>query len=149
MSTLTAELRDQTQTARLSVNEHRVVHHAYMLLYVAFILAPIIAGLDKFFDVLVRWDQYLAPVVASSLPVTPHVFMMIVGAIEIIAGLVVLFWPSVGAWVVAIWLWAIILNLLLGRGHYDIALRDAGLSLGALALAQLCRLSPWSFRMST
>src|SRR5215831_5020818 len=65
MSTLTAELRDQTQTARLSVNEHRVVHHAYMLLYVAFILAPIIAGLDKFFDVLVRWDQYLAPVVAS------------------------------------------------------------------------------------
>src|SRR5262252_5146379 len=109
MSTLTAELRDQTQIGRLSVSEHRFVHHAYTLLYVAFILAPIIAGLDKFFNVLVQWDQYLAPVVASSLPVTPHVFivtphvfMMIVGAIEIIAGLVVLFWPSVGAWVVAI-----------------------------------------------
>jgi len=110
-------------------------------LYAAFILAPIVAGLDKFFDILANWDQYLAPTVASSLPIMPHTFMMIVGTIEIIAGLLVFWWPSVGGYIVAVWLWGIILNLLLGRGHYDIALRDFGLSLGALALAQLGRLS--------
>ena len=149
MSTLTAELEthgSQNQAGPLTGDERRAVHHAYTLLYAAFIVAPIVAGLDKFFDVLVQWEQYLAPAAVSALPVAPHTFMMIVGAIEIVAGLLVLWRPSVGGYVVAVWLWGIILNLLWGRGHYDIALRDFGLSLGALALAQIGRLSPRFFR---
>jgi len=74
MSTLTAEIRTPSQAGPLTADERRIVHHAYRLLYAAFILAPIIAGLDKFFDILVKWDQYLAPVVASSLPMAPHTF---------------------------------------------------------------------------
>jgi hypothetical protein len=98
-----------------------------------------LAGLDKFFHLLVNWDMYLAPVVTRILPVTPHAFMLAVGVIEIAAGALVALWPRVGAWVVALWLWGIIVNLLLVPGFYDIALRDFGLSLAALALARLSR----------
>ena len=98
-----------------------------------------IAGLDKFFHLLVNWDQYLAPVVAQALPVSVHTFMLAVGIIEIAAGLLVAVRPRIGAYVVALWLWGIIANLLLVPGFYDIALRDFGLSLGALALARLSR----------
>lgn len=110
---------------------------AYWLLYVAFIAAPIIAGLDKFTDFLVQWEQYLTPPVAHLLPVSEHMFMRAVGVIEIIAGLLVAFRPAIGGYVVALWLCGIILNLLLGAGYYDIALRDFGLALAALALARL------------
>jgi len=150
MSTLTAEMEThgpQSQTGPLAGDERRAVHHAYTLLYVAFIVAPIVAGLDKFFGILVPWEQYLAPAAVSALPMAPHTFMMSVGVIEIIAGLLVVWRPSVGGYVVAVWLWGIILNLLWGQGHYDIALRDFGLSLAALALAQLGRLSSRSFRL--
>src|SRR6478672_11994667 len=84
---------------------------------------------------LVNWDAYLAPVATRVVPVTAHNFMLAVGVIEIVAGLLVAFRPQVGAYVVALWLWGIIVNLLLIHGYYDIALRDFGLSLGALALA--------------
>jgi hypothetical protein len=132
---------------RLDVREERVAvsagkdpaYQAFRILQVAFALAPIIAGVDKFFGLLVNWDQYLAPTVAAMLPVTPHTFMLIVGAIEIVAGLVVAVRPYVGGYLVTLWLWGIIGNLLLARGHYDIALRDFGLSLGATALARLSR----------
>src|SRR5205823_7853842 len=97
----------------------------------------ILAGLDKFFHLLVNWDHYLAPLVTRILPVSDHVFMLVVGVIEIVAGLVVALWPRIGAYVVMLWLWGIIINLLLIPGYYDIALRDFGLSLGALALARL------------
>ena len=110
---------------------------AYLLLYAAFIVAPVIAGADKFFHVLVNWDQYLAPLITRVLPMAPHTFMLAVGAIEIVAGLLVAVKPSIGGLVVAAWLWGIIINLLLVPGYYDIALRDFGLSLGALALARL------------
>lgn len=113
------------------------VRQAYQLLHFAFAAAPIIAGLDKFFHVLVNWDQYLAPWIAKLSPIGGHNLMLIVGVIEIIAGLVVAFRPRVGAWIVFAWLWAIIINLLTYSGYYDIALRDFGLSLGALALARL------------
>jgi hypothetical protein len=96
-----------------------------------------LAGGDKFFHLLVNWDQYLAPFVTRILPVEGHTFMLIVGLIEIAAGLLVAIWPRVGAYVVALWLWGIIVNLLMVPGFYDIALRDFGLSLGALALARL------------
>jgi hypothetical protein len=112
---------------------------AFKILYVAFIVAPIIAGLDKFFHLLVNWDQYLAPVIARLLPINPHTFMFAVGAIELVAGMIVALKPSVGGLIVAVWLAGIVVNLLLIPGYFDIALRDFGLSLGALALARLGR----------
>jgi hypothetical protein len=110
---------------------------AYQLLHIAFVAAPIIAGLDKFFHVLVNWDQYLAPWIATLSPIGGHNLMLLVGIVEIIAGLIVAFRPKIGAWIVFAWMWAIIINLLTYPGYYDIALRDFGLSLGALALARL------------
>src|ERR1051326_2939144 len=112
---------------------------AYQLLHIAFVLAPVIAGLDKFFHLLVNWDKYLAPWIASLSPIGGHNLMLVVGVIEIVAGLIVAFWPRIGAWIVFAWLWAIIINLLTYSGYYDIALRDFGLSLGALALARLSK----------
>jgi len=113
------------------------VYQAYQILHVAFVLAPIVAGVDKFTHLLVNWDMYLSPVVARMLPVAPHTFMLAVGVVEIIAGLLVAVMPAVGGYIVALWLWGIIANLLLVPGYYDIALRDFGLSLGAIALARL------------
>ncbi len=112
---------------------------AYYLLHFAFVAAPVIAGLDKFFHLLTNWDRYLAPWIANLSPIGAHNLMLVVGVIEIVAGLIVAFKPRVGAWIVFAWLWAIIINLLTYSGFYDIALRDFGLSLGALALARLSR----------
>lgn len=112
-------------------------HQAYQILHIGFTVLPILAGLDKFFHLLVDWDVYLAPLVTEVLPLAPHTFMMIVGVIEIAAGLLVGVRPRLGAYVVMLWLWSIIVNLLLVPGYFDIALRDFGLSLGALALARL------------
>jgi hypothetical protein len=114
-------------------------YQAYVILHVGFAVLPVIAGVDKFFHLLVNWDQYLAPIVTQYLPVTGHTFMLAVGVIEIIAGLLVAVRPRIGALVVMVWLWGIIVNLFLVPGFYDIALRDFGLSLGALALARLSR----------
>lgn len=117
----------------------RRAHQAHWILYLGYIALPLVAGLDKFFDVLVSWDMYLAPVVTRVLPISAETFMLLVGVIEIGAGLLVAFIPRIGGFVVAAWLWGIIVNLLLIPGYYDIALRDFGLSLGALALALLSR----------
>jgi len=115
----------------------RPAHQAYTILRLGFAALPILAGLDKFAHVLVDWNQYLAPSVAQALPFDATTFMMIVGSIEIAAGILVAAMPRVGAYVVAAWLWGIIANLLILGGYYDVALRDFGLSLGALALARL------------
>ena len=93
--------------------------------------------MDKFFHILVDWTQYLAPIIPRVTGLSASVFMMIVGVIEIVAGIIVAFKPKFGGFLVAAWLWGIIINLLLIPGFYDIALRDFGLSLGALALARL------------
>jgi hypothetical protein len=117
----------------------RPAYQAFLILYAGFVALPILAGVDKFFHLLANWDRYLAPVVVEALPVTASNFMLAVGVIEIAAGVLVACWPRIGAYVVALWLWGIIVNLLLAPGFYDIALRDFGLSLGALALARLSR----------
>jgi len=88
---------------------------------------------------LVNWDIYLAPAIAKLSPVCEHGLLLVVGVIEIIAGLLVAIKPRIGAYVVAFWLWGIIINLLLIPNFFDVALRDFGLSLGALALARLSR----------
>src|SRR5690606_30940074 len=100
-----------------------------------FVVAPIVAGLDKFFNLLVDWEQYLAPFVADIIPA--GVFMMIVGVVEIVAGIGGALKTRIFAYVVAAWLVGIIINLLLIPGYFDIALRDLGLALGALALGRL------------
>jgi uncharacterized membrane protein HdeD (DUF308 family) len=111
---------------------------AYWILRVAFAAGPIILGLDKFFNLTTQWPKFLTPIIANAVPVVG--FMRAVGVVEIAAGLWVLFKPRVGAYVVAAWLFAIIVNLLLIPGYYDVALRDFVLMLGALALARLSRL---------
>ena len=115
----------------------RPAYQAYRILHVGFAALPILAGLDKFFHLLANWDQYLTPLAARVLPVSGHTFMQAVGVIEVAAGVLVAVRPRIGAYVVAVWLWGIIANLLLLPGYYDVALRDFGLSLGALALARL------------
>lgn len=112
-------------------------YQAFRILQVAFIAAPILAGLDKFFHLLVNWDKYLPAVVAKLSPIGGHDLMLVVGVIEIIAGIGVALKPRIFAYVVAAWLVIIIINLLLIPGYFDIALRDFGLFLGALALARL------------
>jgi hypothetical protein len=128
-----------TVSSRTSSIAAQPAYQAYVILHIGFAVLPVAAGLDKFFHLLVNWDQYLAPVVTEYLPVTGHTFMLAVGVIEILAGLIVAFRPQIGAYIVALWLWGIIVNLFLVPGFYDIALRDFGLSLGALALARLSR----------
>jgi hypothetical protein len=112
-------------------------YQAYWILHVGFTIAPILAGLDKFAHLLVNWDQYLPGVVANVSPIQPHTLMLVVGVIEIVAGIGVWLKPRIFAYVVAGWLVVIIINLLLIPGYFDIALRDFGLFLAALALARL------------
>jgi uncharacterized membrane protein YphA (DoxX/SURF4 family) len=112
-------------------------HQAYRVLKFGFTVAPIVAGLDKFFNFLVDWTQYLTPLVPAWAGIDPAIFMMVIGVVEVIAGILVAVKTKWGAWIVAAWLWGIIINLLLVPGYYDVALRDLGLSFGALALARL------------
>ena len=115
----------------------RPAYQAYQLLYLGFIMAPMVAGVDKFTNFLTDWDKYLAPVVAGLLPFSAGTFMLVVGIVEIGAAVLVALRPQIGAYVVAAWLAGIVINLLLIPAYFDIALRDFGLMLGALALAQL------------
>ena len=112
-------------------------YQAYEILHIAFTVAPIVAGLDKFFHLLTNWDAYLSPLVPQLLGVSPHTFMMGVGIVEIVAGLLVAFMPIVGGWIVGFWLCGIVVNLLSIPAYFDVALRDFGLALGAFALARL------------
>jgi hypothetical protein len=114
-------------------------YQAYQILHAAFVIAPILAGIDKFLHLLTNWDVYLAPRIANLSPIGGHELMLVVGVIEILAGLLVAFRPRLGAYVVMAWLLAIIVNLLLLPGFFDIALRDFGLALGALALGRLSK----------
>jgi hypothetical protein len=110
---------------------------AYLMLRIAFTVAPIAFGLDKFFNVLVDWPVYLASWVDDPMPGSAQDFMYAVGVVEIAAGVLVALRPRLGAPIVAAWLAGIVLNLLTGPGDYDVALRDFGLMLGALTLARL------------
>ncbi len=110
---------------------------AYRLLRTVFTVAPIAFGLDKFLGLLTDWERYLAPWVNDLVPGTAHQAMLAVGVIEVAAGVAVAVAPRFGALLVAGWLAGIIVNLLTMGAYYDVALRDFGLLVGALALAAL------------
>jgi len=120
-----------------SISASKPSYQAYQILHLGFTVAPIVAGLDKFFNLLVNWEQYLPAFVKNMTGGHGHELMLAVGVIEIIAGLGVAFKPRLFAYVVAAWLLLIVANLLMIPGYFDVALRDFGLALGALALARL------------
>lgn len=129
--------REMTSLTTESVSTTRPSYQAFQILRTGFTVAPIIAGLDKFFHLLVNWDQYLPSFVNNMTGGHGHELMLAVGVIEIVAGLGVAFKPRIFAYVVSAWLLLIIANLLMIPGYFDVALRDFGLSLGAFALARL------------
>jgi hypothetical protein len=110
---------------------------AFALLRVGFTVLPIAFGIDKFFNVLVNWEMYLAPWIRDLSPLSATHTMYVIGVIEIVAGISVAIKPRYGAYLVAAWLGGIVINLLSYSGYYDVALRDFGLMLGALTLARL------------
>src|SRR5262249_4784424 len=110
-----------------TLNISNPVGQAFWAMRVIFTVAPILFGLDKFFNLLVDWPRYLAPWIPAVLHVSPQVFMYGVGIVEIAAGILVGLWPHLFAYVIVAWLWGIILNLLTIPGYFDIALRDFGL----------------------
>jgi uncharacterized membrane protein YphA (DoxX/SURF4 family) len=123
-------------------------YQAFVLLRIAFTVAPIAFGADKFANVLVDWPRYLAPWINDIAPGTAQQFMYFVGVTEIVAGVAVALKPRYGAYVVAAWLAGIVVNLLTYSGYYDIALRDFGLMLGALTLARLASVYDAPLRFS-
>ncbi|MFF9867595.1 hypothetical protein ACF1G0_19590 [Streptomyces sp. NPDC013953] len=134
-------------TTAMSVTPRRTAltdpgYQAFVILRTGFTVAPILFGLDKFTNLLVDWPVYLAPWINDIVPGSAQAAMYAVGVIEIVAGLVVALMPRFGGWLVAGWLAGIIISLLTIPGHYDIALRDFGLLLGAVALARLARRYP-------
>jgi uncharacterized membrane protein HdeD (DUF308 family) len=112
-------------------------HQAYQMLLIAFTVAPIVAGADKFLHLLTNWDQYLAPWIVNLSPISGHNLMLIAGVVEILAGVLVAFKPRIFAYVIAAWLLWIIIDLVSMGTYFDIALRDLGLALGARALGRL------------
>ena len=100
-------------------------------------LVPIVAGADKFTNILANWEQYLNPGIAKMLPFGEHAFMMIVGVIEIVAGIIVLAKPAVGAWIVSAWLVLIALTLIFSGHYLDVAVRDIVMAIGAFVLVKL------------
>lgn len=121
------------------INTNDTVRSVWMALRFTFGIVPIVAGLDKFTDLLTNWDMYLHPGIASMLPFSVHTFMQIVGAIEIVAGIIVLAKPSIGGWIVMAWLICIALTLIASGKYLDVAVRDLVMSIGAMSLARLSR----------
>lgn len=137
MAQASASFGSEMAAGREVAEVKSVGYQAYRILQLGFVVAPIVAGLDKFFHLLVNWDQYLPSVVNNMTGGRGHQLMLVVGVIEIVAGIGVALKPKIFAYVVAAWLALIIVNLLMIPGYFDVALRDVGLMLGALALARL------------
>jgi uncharacterized membrane protein YphA (DoxX/SURF4 family) len=112
-------------------------YQAFLVLRTGFTVAPVLFGLDKFANLMTYWPRYLAHWIDAIVPGTAQQDMYVVGVVEVVAGLAVALAPRIGAWLVAAWLAGIIVDLLTGPGFYDIALRDFGLLVAAVALARL------------
>jgi hypothetical protein len=133
----TVQLRHPRPAAAHRPDVKDPAFQAFALLRIGFTVAPILFGLDKFTNWLVDWRIYLAPQIDDIIPGNAHQAMLVVGVIEIVAGIVVAVRPRFGGYLVAAWLAGIIVNLLIKADFYDVALRDFGLLIGALALARL------------
>ncbi len=116
---------------------HQKISQVQILLKYTFVVVPIAAGLDKFINLLVQWDQYLHPAVADSLPFSASAFMMVIGVVEIAAGIIVFKWTKIGATIVSIWLGLIALSLLFSGQYLDVAVRDIVMAISAYVLAEL------------
>jgi uncharacterized membrane protein YphA (DoxX/SURF4 family) len=123
-----------------TITSNPTARSVWTILRFTFGIVPIVAGADKFTDLLVNWDMYLNPTIASMLPFSAHVFMQIVGGIEIVAGIIVLAKPSIGGWIVMAWLICIALQLIAMGKYLDVAVRDLVMSIGAMSLARLSRI---------
>ena len=114
------------------------VQRVWMLLRITFGITTIITGIDKFFNILVDWQMYLSPIIADALPISLPSFMMGIGVIEIIAGLLLLtHWPRFGAYLISAWLVLAALNLISTGQMYDIAVRDLVMAIAAFGVAKL------------
>ena len=114
----------------------------YNLLRATYGIVPIVAGLDKFTNLLTDWEKYLHPGLASMLPFSPHTFMMIVGVIEIIAGIIVLIKPAIGSLIVMAWLTCIAITLIASGKYFDVAVRDLTMAIGAYTLYRISKINP-------
>lgn len=112
----------------------------YNILRITFVIVPIVAGIDKFTNVLTDWEKYLNPSLAALLPFSPGVFMRIAGAIEIMAGILVLIKPSEGGIIVAAWLALIALTLIAGGNYLDVAVRDLVMAISAFSMARFAKI---------
>jgi len=123
-----------------SINLNQSIKPTFNLLKLTFGIVPIVAGLDKFINLLTNWEQYIHPNIGSILPFSAHGFMMIVGVIEIVAGIIVLLKPAIGSLIVSAWLILIALTLL-ASGHFlDVAVRDLVMAIGAFSLSRIAKL---------
>jgi hypothetical protein len=117
--------------------DEKKIRNVQALLKFTYVLIPVVAGVDKFTNLLVYWPQYLHPSVAAMLPISVDVFMRILGIIEIIAGILVFVRTKIGSYIVCIWLVLISFNLLATGNYLDVAVRDFAMAVGAFALAKL------------
>ena len=122
-----------------TINLNQSIRPVFNVLRITFGIVPIVAGLDKFTNLLTDWAQYLHPGIVSMLPFSPHVFVMIVGVIEIIAGIIVLVRPAIGGTIVSIWLILIALTLLASGKYLDVAVRDLVMAISAFSMARIAR----------
>ena len=123
-----------------TLNYNLTLSQVQRTLRVTYGIVPIVAGLDKFTDLLTNWENYIHPGIVSMLPFSPHTFMMIVGVIEIIAGIIVLAKPAIGGFIVMAWLALIAITLLASGNYLDVAVRDLTMAIGALSLARLSKI---------
>jgi uncharacterized membrane protein YphA (DoxX/SURF4 family) len=130
----------------IDASEQKVVDSVWWTLRMTFGLVPVFAGIDKFLNLLTYWPKYLAPPFARLLPMSAQHFMYVVGLVELVVGLAVLLtpWTKLFAYVVAVWLSCIAINLIVGR-VFDVAVRDLVLAVSALSLARLTEIAPVRF----
>ena len=123
-----------------AINLNKSIKPTFTLLKLTFGIVPIVAGLDKFTNLLTHWENYIHPGIAGMMPFAPHTFMMIVGVIEIIAGIIVLAKPAIGGYIVAAWLTLIALTLLASGNYLDVAVRDLVMAIGSFSLARISKI---------
>jgi hypothetical protein len=127
-----------------TIEKTKRIRSVFNIMKFTYGIVPIVAGLDKFTNLFTHWEQYLNPEIASALPFSPHTFMMIVGVIEIVAGMVLLSKPVIGGYIVMVWLISIAFSLIAGTGYFDVAVRDLVMAIGAFSFVQIAKVTATS-----